>query len=95
LREVEVVIPNLHWRYSGVTATSRMIAPRVARVVHAAWLGRDAPDGLPRLTFGDLLRLRGLAATQFNDSDSSRDVGTRFLTVITRLAGPVRWPSQR
>src|ERR1700674_3334631 len=60
LRELKVVIPSLHWRYSGVTATNRMIAPRVARVVATAWIGRDAPEGLARLTFGDLLRLRGL-----------------------------------
>ncbi len=60
LRELKVVIPNLHWRYSGVTATNRMIAPRLARVVATAWIGRDAPAGLARLTFGDLLRLRGL-----------------------------------
>ncbi len=57
MTEVEVIIPNLHWRYSGVTATNRMIAPRVARLLHAAWLGPDAPDGVARLTFGDMLRL--------------------------------------
>jgi mannosyltransferase len=57
LAELEVIIPNLHWRYSGVTATNRMIAPRLARQLKAAWLGRDAPDAIARLTFGDLLRL--------------------------------------
>jgi mannosyltransferase len=57
---LEVIIPNLHWRYSGVTATNRMIAPRLARLVPSAWLGSDAPEGIPRLTFRDLLRLRGL-----------------------------------
>jgi mannosyltransferase len=57
LAEVEVIIPNLHWRYSGVTATNRAIAPRLARLLNAAWLGRDAPEGIARLTFGDLLRL--------------------------------------
>ncbi|MEA2991903.1 MAG: mannosyltransferase [Alphaproteobacteria bacterium] len=55
---LEVIIPNLHWRYSGVTATNRMIAPRLARRLNAAWLGRDAPAGIARLSFGDLLRLR-------------------------------------
>jgi mannosyltransferase len=60
LRELKVVVPNLHWRYSGVTATNRMIAPRLARVVATAWIGRDAPEGVARLTFADLLRLRGL-----------------------------------
>jgi len=58
LTELEVIVPNLHWRYSGVTATNRMIAPRLARLLKAGWLGRDAPAGIPRLTFGDLLRLR-------------------------------------
>jgi mannosyltransferase len=58
LAGIEVIIPNLHRRYSGVTATNRMIAPRVARVVRAAWLGRDAPENIQRITFGDLLRLR-------------------------------------
>jgi mannosyltransferase len=62
LSGLEVIIPNLHWRYSGVTATSRMVAPRLARLLPAAWLGRDGPKGIPRLNFGDLLRLRNLPA---------------------------------
>lgn len=62
LSELEVIIPNLHWRYSGVTATSRMIGPRLARLLPAAWLGGHAPEGISRLTFGDLLRLRNLPA---------------------------------
>jgi mannosyltransferase len=62
LSELEVIIPNLHWRYSGVTATSRMIGPRLARLLPAAWLGGQAPEGISRLTFGDLLRLRNLPA---------------------------------
>src|SRR5436190_356817 len=60
LSRLEVIIPNLHWRYSGVTATNRMIAPRLARLHAAAWLGRDAPEGIAQLKFGDLLRLRAL-----------------------------------
>ena len=60
LTGLEVIIPNLHWRYSGVTATNRMIAPRLARLVPSAWLGRDAPEGIARLNFGDLLRLRAM-----------------------------------
>jgi mannosyltransferase len=62
LARLELIIPNLHWRYSGVTATNRMIAPRLARLLPAAWLGRDAPEGIDRLSFGDLLRLRRLPA---------------------------------
>lgn len=57
LTELEVIVPNLHWRYSGVTATNRMIAPQLARLLSAAWLGPDAPDGIARLSFFDLLRL--------------------------------------
>src|SRR5207245_4479130 len=58
LSGLAVIIPNLHWRYSGVTATNRMVAPRLAAHTRAAWLGPDAPSGIERLTFGDLLRLR-------------------------------------
>jgi mannosyltransferase len=43
LAGLEVIIPNLHWRYSGVTATNRMIAPRLVQLLPAAWFGRDAP----------------------------------------------------
>ena len=56
--DVDVVVPNLHWRYSGVTTTNRLIAPRLARHVRAAWLGPDAPEGLPKLGFIDLIQLR-------------------------------------
>src|SRR5262249_20517858 len=61
LSVLSVVVPNLHWRYSGVTATNRMVAPRIAKMAHAACLGSDHPPGTSRLTFGDLLRLRGRA----------------------------------
>jgi mannosyltransferase len=58
LDELQVIVPNLHWRYSGVTATNRMIAPRLARRLPTAWLGRDGQDAIARLTFRDLLWLR-------------------------------------
>ncbi len=61
LADVSVIVPNLHWRYSGVTATNRMVAPRLARLIPTAWLGSDAPQGIARLTLRDLLRLRGAA----------------------------------
>ena len=61
LSDLTVVVPNLHWRYSGVTATNRMVAPRLARLLSAGWFGRDAPEGIRRLTVGDILRLRGSA----------------------------------
>ena len=35
---LQVVVPNLHRRYSGVTATNRMVAPKLAKMFRAAWL---------------------------------------------------------
>ena len=58
MTDLDAIIPNLHWNYTGITATNRMIAPRVARVVSARWLGPDAPDGVATMTFRDLFRLR-------------------------------------
>ena len=54
---LQVIVPNLHWRYTGVTATSRMVSPRLATLFRAAWLGSDAPEGIARMGFGDLLKL--------------------------------------
>ncbi len=61
LSDLTVVVPNLHWRYSGVTATNRMVAPRLARLLSAAWFGSDAPEGVRRLTVRDIMRLRARA----------------------------------
>ena len=54
---LQLIVPNLHRRYSGVTATNRMVAPRLARLFHAAWLGSDAPDGIGRMRITDFLKL--------------------------------------
>src|SRR5580693_213954 len=54
---LQLIVPNLHRRYSGVTATNRMVAPKLARMLHAAWLGPDAPDGIAQMTVADLLKL--------------------------------------
>jgi mannosyltransferase len=54
---LEVIVPNLHRRYSGVTATNRMVAPKLAKLVRAAWFGSHAPDGIARMSAGDLLSL--------------------------------------
>ena len=56
-RELQLIVPNLHRRYSGVTATNRMVAPKLATLFRAAWLGRDAPDGIARIGVADLLKL--------------------------------------
>src|SRR3954462_8662571 len=55
--DLEVIVPNLHRRYSGVTATNRMVAPRLAKLYRAAWVGSDAPEGIARLGGADLLTL--------------------------------------
>ena len=55
--KLQLIVPNLHRRYSGVTATNRMVAPKLAKMFDAAWLGPDAPDGIARLGSADLLKL--------------------------------------
>ena len=55
--DLQLIVPNLHRRYSGVTATNRMVTPRLAKMFRAAWLGSYAPDGIERMGFADLLRL--------------------------------------
>jgi mannosyltransferase len=55
--DLDLIVPNLHRRYSGVTATNRMVAPRLAKLFRAAWFGSDAPDGIDRLGAADLLKL--------------------------------------
>src|ERR1700680_1559658 len=54
---LQLIVPNLHRRYSGVTATNRMVAPKLATMFRAAWLGRNAPDGIARIGFADLVKL--------------------------------------
>jgi mannosyltransferase len=54
---LQLIVPNLHRRYSGVTATNRMVATKLARMFRAAWLGSHAPDGIARMGFGGLLKL--------------------------------------
>src|SRR6478672_1133077 len=55
--ELQLIVPNLHRRYSGVTATNGMVAPKLAKMFHAAWLGSHAPDGIARIGLADLARL--------------------------------------
>jgi mannosyltransferase len=54
---LQLIVPNLHRRYSGVTATNRMVAPKLAGMFRAAWFGPDAPDGIARIAFADLAKL--------------------------------------
>jgi mannosyltransferase len=55
--DLQLIVPNLHRRYSGVTATNRMVAPKLAKIFRAAWLGPEAPDGIARIGVAGLLRL--------------------------------------
>jgi mannosyltransferase len=55
--DLQLIVPNLHRRYSGVTATNRMVAPKLAGMLRAAWFGPDGPDGIARMGVADLLRL--------------------------------------
>lgn len=57
MTDLDVIIPNLHWNYTGVTATNRMIAPRIAQLANARWFGPDAPDGIAAMTFSEVLAL--------------------------------------
>jgi mannosyltransferase len=54
---LQLIVPNLHRRYSGVTATNRMVAPKLAKLFRAVWLGPDVPDGIARMDTADLLKL--------------------------------------
>jgi mannosyltransferase len=54
---LQLIVPNLHRRYSGVTATNRMVAPKLAQLFRAAWLGPDAPEGMARMRVADLTKL--------------------------------------
>src|SRR6266481_3694173 len=54
---LQLIVPNLHRRYSGVTATNRMVAPKLARMFRAAWFGPDVPDGIARMGTSDLAKL--------------------------------------
>src|SRR6266849_427097 len=54
---LQLIVPNLHRRYSGVTATNRMVAPKLAKMFRAAWLGSNAPDGISRMRILDLVKL--------------------------------------
>ena len=53
---LQLIVPNLHRRYSGVTATNRMVAPKLAKAFRAAWLGPDAPGGIARMGVADLMK---------------------------------------
>jgi len=55
--DLQLIVPNLHRRYSGVTATNRMVSPKLAKIFRAAWLGSHAPEGIAQMGFADLLKV--------------------------------------
>ena len=57
LADLDLIVPNLHLRYSGVTATNRMVAPKLAKRLSAAWFGSNAPEGIARLGVSGLFGL--------------------------------------
>jgi mannosyltransferase len=54
---LQLIVPNLHRRYSGVTATNRMVAPKLAKMFCAGWFGPDAPPGIAAIGIADLAKL--------------------------------------
>jgi mannosyltransferase len=56
--ELEVLVPNLNWRYSGVTAVNRTMAPLLAERCRVAWLGPYRPGNIAPLGFRRMLQLR-------------------------------------
>jgi mannosyltransferase len=55
--DLQLVVPNLHRRYSGVTATNRMVAPKLAKLFRAGWLGPNRPEGIGKIGFSGLVKL--------------------------------------
>ncbi len=56
LRDIEVVAPSLHWRYSGVTSTIIALVPRQARLMPIVAVGPHLPPTVPRMKFLQILR---------------------------------------
>ena len=57
-RLVEVLHPNLHHRYSGVTTTILSLAPAMARLCRVALVGSGEAKGVPTLSLTEVVRLR-------------------------------------
>jgi mannosyltransferase len=56
--DLQVIIPNFNWRYSGVTSVNRTIAPLLARRCRVAWLGTHRPGSIAPLGLRALVHLR-------------------------------------
>ncbi len=56
---LEVLHPNLHHRYSGVTTAILTLAPSMARLCRLAIVGSGTAAGVPTIGIRDTIRLRG------------------------------------
>lgn len=57
LRALEVLHPNLHKRYSGVTTTILAVAPEMAKLAKTALVGRWTAMGVPTISLNDVRKL--------------------------------------
>jgi mannosyltransferase len=57
LHALEVLHPNLHRRYSGVTTTILAVAPRMARLARTAMVGRMTTAGVETIPLRDVISL--------------------------------------
>lgn len=53
--QIDVVAPNLHLRYSGVTSTVMALVPRQAALSAIASVGAHIPDDVPRVRMIDII----------------------------------------
>lgn len=56
LRDIDVIAPNLHWRFSGITATIRALVPVQSDMCRIAVIGPDMPGSVRTIRLVDLLR---------------------------------------
>jgi mannosyltransferase len=59
LRALEVLHPNLHRRYSGVTTTILAVAPRMARLARTALVGAMTTPGVETIPLKAVMSLKG------------------------------------
>jgi mannosyltransferase len=59
LQALEVLHPNLHRRYSGVTTTILAVAPRMAKLAKTALVGRMTTPGVETISLKDVRSLKG------------------------------------
>lgn len=55
IRQIDVIAPNLHRRYSGVTSTVMALLPHQAKVARIAAVGAHIPDSVPKVRMRDVI----------------------------------------